>query len=229
MATASFVSYLRVSTKRQGHSGLGIEAQRNVVLEHLARERGTLVEEFVEVESGTQRERPQLDKALATCRLRGTTLLVAKLDRLARDAAFLLNLQRAGVEFVACDLPGANRLTVGILAVVAEEEARLISVRTKAALAVAKQRGVRLGTPANLSHDHRIEGAAASVRARREAARRRLDDLAPIVLELTRDGAATAAALARALNERGIPTPRGKRWNPIQTSRLLKSLAVSTH
>lgn len=146
-----FISYLRVSTKRQGVSGLaGLESQRHSVNEFLNGGEWNLVEEFVEVESGKRNDRPQLAKALSACRIHGAILVVAKIDRLARNAAFLLNLQAAGVEFVACDMPSANRLVVGILAMVAEEEARAISARTKAALAAAKRRGVKLGTARKL-------------------------------------------------------------------------------
>src|SRR3954449_12070162 len=130
-----FVSYLRVSTDRQGRSGLGLEAQRRAVADFLSGGRWDLVAEFVEVESGKRDDRPKLAEALATCGLYGATLVIAKLDRLSRDAHFLLGLEKAGVDFVAADLPTANRLTVGIMATVAGEEQRLISRRTKEALA----------------------------------------------------------------------------------------------
>src|SRR5690348_16945775 len=140
-----FVSYFRVSTARQGRSGLGLEAQREAVAAYLNGGNWTVLADFVEVESGRKSDRPELAKAMELCRLTGATLVIAKLGRLARDAHFLLGLQKAGVEFVACDMPTANRLTIGIMALVAEEEARAISARTKAALAAAKARGVKLG------------------------------------------------------------------------------------
>src|SRR3954468_5314792 len=147
MAGGRFVSYLRVSTDKQGRSGLGLEAQRTAVAGFLNGGRWELVAEFVEIETGKRADRPVLAQALATCRLHRAVLVIAKLDRLARDAHFLLGLEKAGVEFVAADMPHANRLTVGIMALVAEEEARATSARTKAALAAAKARGVRLGNP----------------------------------------------------------------------------------
>src|SRR3954466_1638153 len=126
MAKGRFISYLRVSTAKQGASGLGLEAQRKAVADYLNGGRWKLIAEYVEVESGKNNERTQLQNALRACRLHAATLLVAKLDRLARNAYFLLGLQESGVDFVACDMPAANRLTVGILAMVAEEEARMI-------------------------------------------------------------------------------------------------------
>ena len=141
-----YVSYLRVSTKRQGESGLGVEAQREAVTTYLNGGRWRLVEEFVEVESGKRDDnRPELEKAFAACRVYNAKLVIAKLDRLSRDAHFLLGLDKAGVEFVAVDMPHANRLTVGVVALVAEQEAVAISQRTKAALAAAKARGTQAG------------------------------------------------------------------------------------
>src|SRR5712672_3644636 len=133
MAEGKWISYLRVSTARQGRSGLGLEAQRHAVAEHLNGGDWKLIKEFVEVESGKKSARPKLAEALAACRLYGATLIIAKLDRLSRNAHFLLGLRDAGVDFVAADMPNANRLTVGIMAMVAEEEGRMISANTKAA------------------------------------------------------------------------------------------------
>src|SRR5215204_3495258 len=166
MATGRYVSYLRVSTDRQGRSGLGLEAQRKAVEDFLNGGRWDLIAEFVEVESGKRDDRPKLAEALALCRLHKATLVIAKLDRLSRDAHFLLGLQKelqkSGLRFVAADLPEANELTVGIMAVVAQAERKMISQRTKAALGAAKARGKKLGTPANLrNHDlGRVEGRA---------------------------------------------------------------------
>jgi DNA invertase Pin-like site-specific DNA recombinase len=140
-----FVAYYRVSTAQQGRSGLGLEAQREAVRVFLDGSAGALAEAFTEVESGKNDDRPQLAKALDACRLTGAVLVIAKLDRLSRDAHFLLGLEKAGVEFVAADMPNANRLTVRLMAVIAQEEREMISARTKAALAAAKARGKKLG------------------------------------------------------------------------------------
>jgi DNA invertase Pin-like site-specific DNA recombinase len=141
-----YVVYLRVSTARQGQSGLGLRAQ-NFAVEQLAKSRNaTIVAEYVETESGRKSDRPQLAKALAEAKKQGCTLVVAKLDRLARNVSFISSLMESGVEFIACDIPSANRLVLHIMAAVAEEEARLISERTKTALAAAKARGVKLGS-----------------------------------------------------------------------------------
>jgi DNA invertase Pin-like site-specific DNA recombinase len=142
MAKGKWISYLRVSTGRQGKS---LERRRKAIDDFLKGGNWHLVKEFVEVESGKRTDRPELAKALQACRLYGATLVIAKLDRLSRDAHFLLGLEKAGVDFVATDMPRANRLTVGIMAMVAEEERRMISERTKAALVAAKRRCVKLG------------------------------------------------------------------------------------
>ena len=145
MATGAFISYLRVSTARQGKSGLGLEAQRKAVADYLNGGNWQLLAEMVEVESGKKSDRPVLQEAIDLSKATGATLVVAKIDRLTRDAAFLLSLRDAGIDFVAADMPDANRLTVGIMALVAEQEREAISRRTKDALAAAKARGVQLG------------------------------------------------------------------------------------
>lgn len=219
MSASAFVSYLRVSTERQGRSGLGLEAQRRAVADFLNGGSWRHVAELVEVESGSRDNRPRLSEAMALCRIHGATLVIAKLDRLSRDAAFLLNLQKAGVRFVAADMPEANELVVGIMAVVAQAERKMISTRTKAALAAAKARGVRLGKPENLSNRE-----AGQVRGRAGQARRaeeRVQDLAPVLAGVRAEGAVSLRQIAAALNGRGIPAARGGAWSAAQVRRVL--------
>lgn len=226
-----FVSYLRVSTEKQGRSGLSIEAQRQAVADLLNGNGGwSLVAEFVEVESGRNNDRPELKKAIATARLHGARLVVAKLDRLARDAGFLLSLKDSGVDFVAADLPEANRLTVGVLAVVAEDEAERISRRIKEALAAKKARGKKLGNPATLPKDRTRrrevaqKGARASAEARSARADQRALDLEPIIGEIREEGATSLREIATGLDERGIPTARGSTWTASAVNRVLDRL-----
>lgn len=180
--------------------------------------------EFVEVESGKRNDRAELAKALAACRLYKATLVIAKLDRLARNAAFLLSLRDAGVDFVAVDMPDANRLTVGIMAMVAEDEAERISTRTKAALAAAKARGKVLGGFRGVAptEAHREAAVAASVASRKDAAERRAADVLPTIRELQAAGTTSLGGIARELTRRGVPTPRGAgEWQAVQVQRTL--------
>ena len=229
MVDGKFVSYLRVSTARQGASGLGLEAQRKAVGDFLAGGRWTHVREFVEVESGKRDDRPKLAEAMALCRLHGAVLVIAKLDRLSRDAHFLLGLQKAGVRFVAADMPEANEMVVGIMAVVAQAERKMISTRTKAALAAAKARGTKLGGDRGNFATIADRGRAAGRVVRQEKASARAADVQPIIASLQAEGVTSLAQLAAALTERGIPTSRGAdRWSPMQVSRVLKAGAHGT-
>ena len=217
-----FVSYLRVSTDKQGARGLGIEAQRQAVQAHLHRANhgAELLEELVEVESGRKSDRPQLLKALERCELAGAILIIAKLDRLSRDAHFLLGLRKAGVEFVACDLPSANRLTLTVMAAVAEHEREMISQRTKAALHAAKARGTKLGNPNGAAHLRGLGNheAASAIRATATARAAKLKGL----LEAIRnDGHDSLPAIAAELTRRGIVTARGGAWHPQTVKRLM--------
>jgi DNA invertase Pin-like site-specific DNA recombinase len=180
-----------------------------------------IVGEFVEMESGRKSDRPQLLKALAACRYHRATLVVARLDRLARNAAFLLTLRDAGVQFVCADAPHATRLTIGIMAVVAEAESDAISARVRDGIAAAKERGVKIGTPGNLTNRDRRKGRRIANAHRRSAAYQRIWDLTPVVRELRASGARSHEDLANALNERGIPTPTGRQWTAGRTRRLL--------
>lgn len=220
MATGKFVSYFRVSTERQRRSGLGLEAQRKSVHDFLNGGRWDLIADFTEIESGKRNDRPELAKALAACRLHRATLLIAKIDRLSRNAAFLLNLRDAGVDFVAADLPDANRMTVGIMAIIAEHERDAISTRTKQALAAAKARGTRLGSPANLSLESAAKGRAMGSEAKRALVDKRLADLAPVISSIVADGNVSLQQIATELNSRRVPASRGGAWSPVQVARI---------
>jgi DNA invertase Pin-like site-specific DNA recombinase len=224
-STGKFIAYYRVSTQRQGRSGLGLEAQQEAVRNHLNGGDWRIVAEFTEIESGKRKDRPKLTEALAACRVHGAKLIIAKLDRLARNVAFVSALMDAGVEFEAVDFPQANRLTIHILAAVAEHEAKVISERTKAALAAAKRRGVKLGgyrAGAKLTAKARQAGVKA-VQARADA---RAADLAPIVRELRVAGKTSLRAIADELNARHIATPRGGQWLAGSVSQLLARIGV---
>ncbi|WP_294532603.1 recombinase family protein [uncultured Rhodoblastus sp.] len=223
MASGSFIAYYRVSTERQGRSGLGLEAQQESVRSYLNGGNWRLVSEVIEVESGKRSDRPKLAEALRLCRLHGATLIIAKLDRLARNVAFVSSLMESGVEFTAVDFPQANRLTVHILAAVAEHEAKMISERTKAALQAAKARGKVLGGYRGVNPDEAARNASASIR--QASAKARAADLAPVITQLQADGVSTLGAIAKALTERGIPTARGEaNWSPMQVSRVLSMI-----
>jgi DNA invertase Pin-like site-specific DNA recombinase len=220
-----FVAYLRVSTERQGASGLGIEAQREAVAQHVARYGGTVLSEFVETESGKCNERPELARALDACRARRATLLIAKLDRLGRKVAFIASLMENGVPFVACDMPAATPFELHIRAAVAEEEGRAISARTKAALAALKARGVKLGNPRLLAGSPELARAAAAAKSARAASR--ATDLRPVLAEIRAAGVTTLAGIAKALTARGEPTPSGRGgWSPASVMRLERRLEV---
>jgi DNA invertase Pin-like site-specific DNA recombinase len=215
-----WIAYYRVSTAQQGASGLGLEAQRQTVEIHIRRAGGELVGQFEEIESGKRSDRPQLAAALIGCRAHRATLIIAKLDRLARNVAFISNLMESGVDFVAADMPMANRLTVHILAAVAEHEREMISSRTKAALAAAKLRGVRLGNP-RLEPGNRLTAAAARLERSRRA-RSKARDVSPYIDAARKAGCATLKELAAALTARGIKTPGGRaEWGPEQVRRVL--------
>lgn len=208
-----FVAYYRVSTAQQGKSGLGLEAQRSAVTTYLNGGKWEVIGEFTEVESGKRKNRPQLNDALALCRKEKATLVIAKLDRLARNLHFISGLMEARIDFVAVDMPTANRLTVQILAAVAEEEARAISARTKAALASAKARGVVLG------RNGAVVGAENRRRSLQTAA-----GLRSTIEALRGEGITAVRDVAVALNARGIATPQGKQWHSTSVHRLLKRL-----
>lgn len=232
------VLYFRVSSASQGRSGLGLEAQRSAV-EKFCETRGCdVLAEFTEVESGKRNDRPELAKVMHRAKVTGATLVIAKLDRLSRNAAFLLQLQESGVRFIAADMPEACNLTVGILALVAQQEREAISARTKAALAAAKARGSwtkadgtpyksgqRLGNPNGADPLRKAaKGNLAAVGALKDAADRHAANLRPIVEDLRGRGVTSLPAIAAALNEMRMQTPRGGRWHPSSVRNLLARL-----
>ena len=213
-----FISYLRVSTTTQSNSGLGIAAQRASVSDYLNGRKWTLLAEYVEVESGKRSNRPQLAAALAHAKREKAQLLIAKLDRLARNVHFISGLMESGVDFVAVDMPQANKLTIHIIAAMAEYERDMISQRTKAALTQAKACGVKLGNPTN---------APQAAQKGREAIQKRVAqhqaNTLPIIRELKASGITSLAEIARILNVRGVPSPRGCQWYPSGVRRVLMS------
>jgi DNA invertase Pin-like site-specific DNA recombinase len=226
---AAIIGYLRVSTKGQGESGLGMEAQR-ASIEGYARQAGLQVTAFyTEVESGKLAARPELLKALAHARRSKARLVVAKLDRLSRNVAFLSALLESKVDFVAVDNPHANKLTIHLLAAVAEHEAEMISQRTKAALAAYKARGGKLGAELaqcrNLTPEVVAKGRERSIVAREKAALEAYADLVPSMVGMRSEGL-TLAAIAEKLNAEGHTTRRGKFWNPVQVARVLERAAT---
>ena len=225
MPQTNFVAYYRCSTERQGKSGLGLEAQQKSVETYLKGNSWSLVASFTEVESGKFDDRPMLQEALASCRIHNATLLIAKLDRLSRDAHFLLGLQKSGVRFVAVDMPHADNFTVGILSLVAQKEREMISQRTKDALAAAKVRGVKLGGKRNNSSSISRIGRVASVTTRSTKATSRAKDLAPIIRDQMSQGRSLRAIGAH-LDTLGIRTARGSTWTAVSVQRVIKRLEV---
>lgn len=219
-----YVSYYRVSTAKQGASGLGLEAQQEAVRSYLERQPNSkLVDQFTEVESGKKNDRPQLQAALERCGVYNATLIIAKLDRLARNVHFISTLMEKKVDFVAVDFPEANRLTIHILAAVAEHEAEMISARTTAGLAAAKARGTKLGGDrAGIIASQSPAGRAASLKTRRKRAAKKATGLLPMLRRL-QDQGKSLRAIADHLNVEGVSTPRGTgQWSAVQVSRLLK-------
>lgn len=212
-----FVTYYRVSTDRQGRSGLGLDAQREAVSQFLAARSTTVVAEFVEVESGAKDSRPKLREALDACQRSKATLLIAKLDRLARSVVFVAGLMDGDTEFVAVDMPHASRFVLHIMAAVAEHERHIIGERTKAALAVAKAKGVKLGAHASIL-----------AKARRADATLHALEIAPAIKSARDAGARTTRQIADFLNKSRLPSRQGGKWHPANVSRALHRLASYT-
>ena len=223
MENDNYIAYFRVSTQKQGRSGLGLEAQRNTVLTYL--NGANIINEYVEIESGKSDTRPELQKALNECTLTGATLIIARLDRLSRSVGFMDALLKSGVKFLACDNPTANKFTVHIIAAVNEQESEYRSITTKEALAAAKIRGVKLGTD-NLSMAGRRKGTCNSARVRISKANKYAEKIYVYIRDLHENGH-TLYAIAKHLNTTHLKTPRGliRRWTAQTIKNLLKRVS----
>jgi DNA invertase Pin-like site-specific DNA recombinase len=230
LSQAKYVTYCRVSTRKQGSSGLGLEAQQSAINMFLKERNGARMAEFVEVESGRKNDRPQLQRALKRCRATGATLLIAKLDRLSRSVYFVSQLQESKVRFTCCDMPDVNETMIQMLAVMAEAEAKAASQRTLAALRVARANGKVLGRHDDAIKDYAAQGNGASAAARCDAANKHATNLEDMVRDIEQEAAesnikVTLRFLAQELTSRGALTPRnGTDWTPMQVSRVLARL-----
>ena len=216
MVRERFITYYRVSTDRQGCSGLGLEAQQETVRQFLLGRSADVVAEFIEVESGSKSERPKLREALAVCQREKSVLLIAKLDRLARSVAFISALMEAKTNFLAVDMPHASRPVLHVMAAFAEHEREMIRDRTRAALAAAKARGVRLGA----------NGAVLAER-HKDAATAYAFEIQAAVIMATTAGARTTQQIADHLNAAGVPSRQGGRWHPANVARILRRLSLT--
>lgn len=208
-----YVAYYRVSTDRQGKSGLGLEAQREAINNYISRSDQTVDKEFVEIESGSKSARPELKEAIEYCRKHKKTLIIAKLDRLSRNLHFISGLMEANIDFVAVDNPHANKLMVHLLAAFAEHEREIISERTKVALAAAKQRGVKLGTYGKVLAERNIRLADEHAK-----------ELAPTIQKMQTNGIKSIRSICKELNALNIPTARNNKWFVSTMHQLLKRI-----
>jgi DNA invertase Pin-like site-specific DNA recombinase len=220
-----YVAYYRVSTAKQGRSGLGLEAQQQTVTHFLAGRGGKLLKQYTEVESGRKADRVQLDRALEACKLHGATLVIAKLDRLSRNAPFLMNLQESGASFVCCDNPHANKAMIGIMAIMAQQEAETISKNTKAALAAAKARGVKLGTAGVRNLRNRKLGSQRGVATRNRQAQEHAERVGTVIRPMVEQRLSLRAIAAR-LNDATVDTVRGGAWSANQVKQVIDRLEL---
>ena len=220
------INYYRVSTAKQGRSGLGEAAQRAAIDVFCASRGCEPLGEYREIESGKRDDRPELAKALHHAKVTGATLVIAKLDRLSRNMAFLATLQDAGTKFIAADMPEATELTIHIMAAMAQAERKAISKRTKEALAAAKARGQKLGNPMGAKAFGPYEGNEAAVAAIKAKAKAFATDVMPIIEEIRAGGHTSLRAIGAELNDRGIVTVRGGKWGPQSVSDVIRSAAA---
>ncbi len=220
-----YIAYYRVSTAKQGRSGLGLEAQQQTVSSFLAGKGGRLLKEFTEVESGRKADRVELAAALEACKLHQATLVIAKLDRLARNASFLMNLQDSGAKFVCCDNPHANEVMIGIMGLMAQQEAKTISKNTKAALAAAKARGVKLGVAGVKNLRNRKLGSQRGVATLKQQAREHAERVGKTIMPMVDQGL-SLRTIATNLNGAVIGTVRGGSWSANQVKRVIDRLSL---
>lgn len=218
-----YTPYYRVSTRGQGESGLGLGAQKSDVLRYVNNDASHLVGEFVEIETGKQNSRVELQRAIAFCKANNTTLLVAKLDRLSRNAGFIFKLRDEQVKFECCDIPEANTLTIGIFATIAQHERELISKRTKDALAELKKKGVKLGSPQNFTNEGRRKGAAAT---KQKALENENNRRAAAYIKNLRESGRTYQQITDELNAAGFRTSRGNSFKMLAVQRLHKRVEI---
>ena len=223
---SQFVSYFRVSTKKQGESKLGLLAQEEAINNFVSRKTGSIIKTFTEVESGKNDNRPELNKAIDHCIITNSILLIAKLDRLARSVHFVSSLMRSGVEFIACDNEHANKLTIHLLASIAEYEREIIGTRIREALKQTKIRGTKLGVAGkkNLTEDGRKKGILNSRTKRAKNADEFAMKIRPIIQDIHNSGITTLKSISNELNNRNIRTSRSGRWSATSVSRVLKRL-----
>ena len=215
----NYIAYYRVSTQHQGNSKLGLEAQKSDVARHLSKTEGKLIAEFQDIESGKKNNRPQLIHAIEECKNQKATLLIAKLDRLSRNASFIFTLRDSKIDFICCDMPNANSVTIGIMAVLAQDERERISQRTKSALAELKKRGVKLGNPENLTDEARVKGQKVRFE---NALNNENNRKASILISNLRERGLSFYKIAKKLNEFGYKTRRGCAFSRTQAQRLFE-------
>ncbi|ALO42512.1 recombinase family protein [Pseudoalteromonas phenolica] len=217
----NFIAYYRVSTQRQGQSGLGLESQQSIVSDYIQRQDGTLLHQYTEIESGKNNNRPQLTQALQHCQLTNSTLIVSKLDRLSRDLHFLSSVMKSNIKFICCDQPNSGPLVLQVLAAVAEQERRSISSRTKQALQAAKNRGKKLGNP-NLNKVRNTCSKKAQAKFI-ENTEKYQNAIFPVIKSIQERDITTLAAIANELNKLGFKSRTGKQFYPATVRNILKA------